>query len=574
MPRTLPTVSEPGLTPNVDLVGAAGIGARAQASLFSEIAQSAAQLRSQLQPILDQQAEERANRDVEQAFAQRPEGDNTLPDLDLRRAWTQQDQVYNNAVTAGALARAGVDMEAEATRLRELFPYDPAGFENAYSQFVSGYVENAPINIGAQIELSMMQTFSREQARIAERTRVAAINEQEEALTLRMAHLDEQMRSGIENDGIGFVDSEAGGDIARQYADIVNILVDNPAFGHSAEWGADQLDTFGTRAREGVLTEAVRNIYDSGGPVAALEFIDEQVRSLDVSPEEAISIRSRLTGELQTLQTIDSSRRAEQNRQDELSRERLEDLGNDWFARAIEARTAGQPLPEEMIRELPDLVRVGAVSQSEAQQWTQAAGGSITENDELAISLHNMARDGTPAERLRELMNPHVGRDLTTETYLGVLSATERYSDERFSAGRDVITAAFGQAAFDFAFDNSQAVLEQTAISELDAWLEANPEANRFDARRQATLIAIRLGREVGSPPPPRGGAPDVTATQETFENWYNDGLDYVIRQDDAGLWASDGAREEYSNRLENYRQWWAFQNGLSQMERSLNNAN
>lgn len=570
---TLPRVSEPGLTPNVDLVGSAGIGARAQASLFSDIANSAAQLRSQLQPILDQQAEARAATDLEQAFAQRPEGDTSLPDLSLRSAWTRQDQVYNNAITAGALARAGIDAEAEATRLREQFAYDPGGFESAYNQYVESYVENAPTQIGAQIELDMLQTFAREQARIAERTRVNAVNEQEESLTTRLAHLDEQMRQGIRTEGNGFVESEAGTQVAAQYADIINILVDNPAFGHSAEWGADQLDNFVTQTREGVMVEHIRGVYDSGGPAAALAEIDSLRDDFTGSDDEWISTRSSLVGEVNMLQTIDSTRRAEQNRIDAINDEVIQNMGRDWFARAIESRTAGQPLSEEMITEMYQLVRIGAMSESQARQWSGASGGQIIENDQLTVSLYNMARDGEDPDVIRSIMDSHVGVDLTAETYNGVLTASNQYADERFTAGRDVINAAFGQAAFDFAFDNSQAVLEQNAVSELDAWLEANPDATRFDARNQATLIAIRLGREVGAPPAPRGGAPDVTATEETFDTWYADGLDYVIRQDDANAWASDGQRQAYANRLEQYRQWWMFQNSLSTMQRSLNNA-
>lgn len=574
MPQTLPTVQDATPTPNVDLTSSAGLEYRARSSLFGDLAESAAQLRAQLQPVLDQQAEARALEAVDQAFAQRPEGDTSLPDLNLRTAWTRQDQVYNNAVTAGAMARAGIDAEAEATRLREQFAYDPAGFENAYTQFVDGYVENAPPQIGQQIELDMLQTFSREQARIAERTRVAAVAEQEEALTTRMAHLDEQMRSGITQDGIGFVDSEEGARLAAQYADIVNILVDNPAFGHSAEWGADQLDTFSTRARESVLIEGVRGIYTGEGPVAALEFVDEQVRSMDLSSEEAIGVRSRLMSEINSLTNIDSARRSARREQDEMAHEQIVALGRDFLARGLEQRSVGEPLSEAWLSQVPDMVRIGAITEAQARQYMDASTSAIPENDQLVVSYENLARTGSMSdEQLREALNPLLGRGINAESYRRILDVRSQYDDERLQAGTAVVTAAFGQAAFDFAFDNSQAVLEQEAISELDGWLEDNPEATRFDARRQATLISIRLGRTIGAPPAPRGGTPDVTATQETFEGWYNEGLDYVIRRDEQGQWASGGQRLEYVNSLDNYRDWWLYQNSLTQMERNLNNA-
>ena len=574
MPQTLPTVQDATPTPSVDLTSSAGLEYRAQSALFGDLANSAAELRQQLQPVLDQQAEARALESVDQAFAQRPEGDTSLPDLTLRTAWTRQDQVYNNAVTAGAMARAGIDAEAEATRLREQFSYDPAGFESAYTQFVDGYVENAPPQIGQQIELDMLQTFSREQARIAERTRVAAVGEQEEALTTRMAHLDAQMRSGITQDGIGFVDSEEGSRLAAQYADIVNILVDNPAFGHSAEWGADQLDTFSTRARESVLIEGVRGIYTDEGPIAALEFVDEQVRSMDLSSEEAIGVRSRLMGEINSLTNIDSARRSARREQDEMAHEQVVALGRDFLARGLEQRSVGQPLSEEWLSQVPDMVRIGAITESQARQYMDASTSAVPENDQLVVSYENLARTGNMSdEQLREALNPLLGRGINADSYRRILDVRSQYDDERLQAGTAVVTAAFGQAAFDFAFDNSQAVLEQEAISELDGWLEDNPEATRFEARRQATLISIRLGRSIGAPPVSRRGAPDVSATEDTFQGWWNDWLDYDIRQTDTGGWGSEAEATAQRESMRNYRDWWQYQNSLTQMERNLNNA-
>lgn len=163
----LPGAEGGAITPLVDLTRAAGIGEAAAAEGFGRIRASLAEnMERFLQPALNDRARAIAAADVEAG------------NWDLRTAITPDDQAYNEAVRAGALAATAAEIEEWADQTRYEHLYDPEGYQQVVSARRSEVIENTPsfmvMDVAAQFDRRTQEHLSAVRRSRAERDIIRA----------------------------------------------------------------------------------------------------------------------------------------------------------------------------------------------------------------------------------------------------------------------------------------------------------------------------------------------------------------------------------------------------------------
>lgn len=551
-------------------VSASAIEAEARAGAFGSLANAAGELRQQLQPMMDQQAEEAGAQAARDAFENRDDP-SALPNIERRRVWSRSDAVYNQALEAGFVARAQGDLEAAAARLREEHAFDPEGYESASASFLEEYMGQAveqdiPLTLSQQIELEAQRRFTREGASIAAAARERDIAESQDALERRLTHLQSRLSTGIAQDS-SFTESEEFDEIQADMQNVVSILVDNPAYGWSSERGAEVLDSLANGARESVLYNEVDRIYSQQGEVAAAEFIEEQVNTLELTNEARIGLRSRLHGRVNLGRARDAAIARAESQRDEAARQAADDAGSAWEAEMIRRHIAGEPIEPELVAEGYALVGAGGLTAARFDaQYRVPSPGEVNEDPAEVAAHYDMARSGESREAIEQATLRLVReRRMDYSTRESILSVWDTHNDERVSSGLDSIRAFFSQSEF-ADFDNNLPIQEDDVRRSLLEWAEANPDATRIDIEREAVRLSVQRGRSVPAPLASwMQAAPTHNSSPEQFRQWVSAAEEQAVLEAGEDVAQLRAALDD----LERYQAWWQYQNSLTRAEAS-----
>jgi hypothetical protein len=509
-------------------------GAAATASLFSGLAQSSRRLRQQLQPMLDQQAENQALEDVRDAAEARENG-RTAVNVPARFALSRQAQVYNQVVEAGVLATSKSDIQDAINEARDKHRYDPEAFRAELDEYLEGYTSGLgkrklDIRTLTAIEASAKATFAAEEGRITETVRVMQSKETQDALERRMSQVNAEVATLLERDGLNAVNSDEYAQLESEFVDMIDILVENPIYGWSAERGAEAVDGLLNSATEIVAGQGLEAVYHKDGAAAALKYIDGAVNGMTLDQQERIGARSRLSQNLSVLQQMTALERAEAKANNDETIEKLEQGARSFEADVLLRLGQGQKPTQSDLRRMAMYVEAGALKPTRMQTYVNAATSEEPSfaDEQSVATFFDMARTpGTPREELEQLTLNEIGNGtLTWSARERILDEHDSYSDEQFTAGVDVIDGFFEIGIMDFNRGEVRAQKGE-AVIELQEWYRQNPDATKAAVRQRARQISLELGRRAPRPPMPMlaGADPIDQPDQNNYEQWKEEAM-------------------------------------------------
>lgn len=485
-------------------------GAEAAANLFSGLAQTSRRLRQQLQPLLDQQASNRATQDVREAAASRENG-LEAPDVPLRLALTRQDQIYNQVVQAGVLATSKSDMQDALNDLRAKHKFDPEAFTAEANEYIEGYTSglskrNLDIELLQAVELDAKNAFAAEGSRITETVRVLQTKETQDALERRMSQVNAEVATLLEREGLNAVNGDEYAQLESEFVDMIDILVENPIYGWSAERGAEAVDGLLNSATEIVAGQGLEAVYHKDGAAAALKYIDGAVNGMTLDQQERIGARSRLSQNLSVLQQMTALERAEAKRTNDETIEKLKLGARSFEADVLMRLGKGEKPTEGELGRMKMYVKAGAMTPTRMQTYVNAATAEepSVSNDLNVAALFDYARSpGTTRDEIeQQSLAGIINGDLTWADRERVLDEYSKSQDDRFTAGTDALNGYFATGMMDI---DTGAVKAAKAEAEaaLGRWYQRNPEASADDVARQAKTLAVEYGRRMPKPPKP-----------------------------------------------------------------------
>ena len=509
----------------------AGVAERAQGSLFEGLANAARQLRAQLQPEVNQQARDQAAEDVVKAAEAREDG-TFVVETPRRMILTQQDEVYNQTVTAGIAAQASNDIAAASAKLEQEYEFDPEGFERASKAFRDKYTGTS--ELGASLSLQIDQQADREfgatAARITARKRAADTAEKQQALEDRLNYLNGKMDTAIERDGPEGAFGLEYQDAEEEFLDVVKTLVNNPAFGWSEERAAELLDGVANRKQELVGISEMERVYrepatKGGGVVAAMKYIDRAVNSMELDQQERIGARSRMMQRLNWLQQMDQVDEKAKADRDKALIEAGEKVAKIYEAGLLERMGGGVQPTQQEIATLGDMVEAGWLEPARMQVYVNAATSTTPlVSDEINLAaMYDYARTpGVTREDVERVTLQSMGATkISARDREGVLDEFDKFNDDRLKPGKDMLEGFFATGFMDI---DSAAVKTAKARAESDllTWFEQNPDATRPQIEQRAKLLAVESGRRMPRPPMPQiqGFSGSRFVTLETVDEW------------------------------------------------------
>lgn len=271
----LPGAEGGAVTPLVDLSRAAGMAEAATAEGFGRLRASLAEnMERFLQPALNDRAKAIAAAEVEAG------------NWDLRTAITPDDQAYNEAVRAGALAASATDIEEWADQTHFEHLYDPERYQQAIAARRNELIDSSPgwmaMDIAKQFDSRTQAHLSTIRRSRAERDIVRA----ERSTAARIERLDGKLLTLDPNT----VEFAMVADDRRQ---LQGERSQNPAFNYTPE--QMELDDTELTAKAHVAAAARGAIIAANeaggglpGQAAAYRFLDQEVLNnptlTDISP--------------------------------------------------------------------------------------------------------------------------------------------------------------------------------------------------------------------------------------------------------------------------------------------------
>lgn len=510
---------------------AAGAKEEAQGSVFRGLANAAAELRQRLQPELNQRARDQAAEDVVKAAEAREDG-TFVVETPRRMILTQQDEVYNQTVTAGVVAQASNDLSKAAAELETKYEYDPEGFEAASTAFRDKYTGMSELGaaLSMEIDLQADREFASTSARITARKRAADTAEKQQALEDRMNFLNGKMDSAIERDG-----PDGAFSLEYQYAEeelleVVNTLIDNPAFGWSEERGAEMLDGVANRKQELIGISEMEKVFltpatKGGGMVAAMQYIDRSVKGMELDQQERIGARSRMMQRLNWLQQQQSIQDSEKEARDKALKAAGEQVANEFEAGLLQRLGAGTKPRSEEIGVLGDMVVAGWIKPERMGFYVnEATSTTPVVADEINLAaLYDYARTpGVTRAMLEEVSIQAMGTTMISATDReALLKEHDNWNDERVKPGKELLEGFFATGFMDIDSAGVKSA-KARAESELMTWFSENPEATKAQIEQKAKILAIESGRRMPRPPMPQipGFNNSRYVTLETVDEW------------------------------------------------------
>lgn len=513
--------------------------ASAGVQLFGALAQSSSQMRSQLQPYLDQQTRDRAARDVREAIEDRDDTDLAL-DVPTRRVLTRQDEIYNQVVTAGVVAQSQADFFDEVNKLKEEYKFDPTGYAAAAEEFVEGYTSGLTerelsMETVLGLETSAREVFAREGARLEDQARQIQVKETQDQMERRLSQLSAQLATGIERDHTTFIGSDEFADIQKEFDNIINTLVDNPLYGWSAERGAEALDDFMNGGTELLMVQGMEAEYHENGAAAALGFIDESVNRMTLDTQERIGARSRLSNRLSILQQMTALEQKEAKEAAELLTKEGEQAALDYEADMLGKLSQGIRPTAADVQTGQLFVRAGYLKPARLNVYVNAKTSDQLNGREQG-ALFGAIQYARDFATTREDLDSLTQNLLTTEA-IGIdeISKVEREwedsQDARLKAGTDLLDSFFQKSWMDIGGFGAAAAANSEARIDLRNWVDQNPESTPAQVQSQARKIADAYARN--QPPPPMvvmDGFKNPTGINPTnYETYIDDASIYLL---------------------------------------------
>ncbi len=502
----LPDIQRRALTGNPGSIADTG-AAEAQSSLFSGIAQASRQFRARLQPELNRQAREQAAEDVLEAAKNREDG-SRVPEVPLKRAFSQQAQVYNQVATTGVLATAKADYAEEVRRLRAEYEFDPDGFNEASEKFIAGYSEglDLPGDLLLSLETEANQMFSAEGARIEANARARQTRETQDALQRRLGQVQAEMTTTLENEGAVSVFTDEYKRLEQEAIDLVSILADNPAYGWSDEQAAEALDAISNQSQEVVAIQMMQATFYKDGAAAAIGYIDKAINGMVLDQQERIGARSRMQSELAILMQLQGLEEAERKAAHDQEVEKLEIAARGFEADLLQRMSQQEKPTDQDISTMNFLVRAGAMKPARMNTYVNAMlSDETTPSDEVYQGvLFDFAREpGVTREEIEIATIDAVGSgSITAAERESILRAYDQFNDDRYKAGQNVIDGMFSTGFMDI--DTAEVKAQKAlAESELADFFQRNPEATNSQLEQKARQLAVEYGRRIPAPPVP-----------------------------------------------------------------------
>jgi hypothetical protein len=490
----LPGIEEAGLTPLVDMTGAAA----PFAELANEITRTAATVGRAADKVADEVGEARAERDA------------LAGEFERDPWWVPGSTGHNEAIAAAQYAKISEGFEADLETAAIQHAYDIDGFNVAVADIRSSYVNGG---VPRDIVLAIAQGIDKRTGDL--RSRVAGASEElrrretVRSVETKIASLDERLIT---------LGSEPGGDASEAYQDALEERFDyqdmrmrNPAFVYSeAERMVDdeKLEDAITTAK--IVTAATEAYRAAGGGMAGLaqgmRFLDENLLNgeefADVAPERRQRLFRDSRKHLMDYSAADREERRATEEQERIDRsERRERVGEVRLQIAL-----GEITSEEQITGRDDLDpadKASLVRGFRSQTRSEAAAERTADREAYGEyrdrALAGTLTDAAVAEGVEAgVLDAGEGRTLRGLRDNGlkpvVSDVMAPFEDEARRPGRSSLRA----------INEKRARAEEEAI----AWARAHPESTIEDRLKAGRLIASRQFAPSPAAATPQRGAP------------------------------------------------------------------
>jgi len=398
---------------------------------------------------------------------------------------------YNQAVQALQLSRAEIDIKRQIASIRAETTGNPKGFQDRMDAWRAEYLQGTDGSVaGAVVSRIDQLTEKAFLDRIDER-QSADIKEARTAITSNVANLESELLALIAEDGPDAVTSEQFARLNDQLEFWQHQRINNPLYEYSSEEAALDDRNLQRRLENAALLPQIRQIFDREGRAGALEAVDQVIDDLDLTPAEAVTMRSSLRNEINQLQEIDAAREAEFEQAEVRRKKQIDKTADDIERDLIETLANDQLRADqkyEAIRKARDYLTPGAYDKF----VSRVTGG----NANNGVSPQTFAED-IVAVRKGILSEEEIFDGGYTQTQITkLLSEKEKYQNAVGRAGVEIIDGWFPRSALTDLSPEYSAQITRSE-EEFDQWLSENREATPEMARQAAKEIAINNGSNI-----------------------------------------------------------------------------
>lgn len=541
----------------------------AMGSAFSSLAAASREMRSRLQPMLDDRARRQAREDYQEAADAAGEADPIDPAL--RRVISRQDQIYNQTVQELTHARTMNQAERSLAELRREHAFQPERFGEAARAWRDRYMRGVQSAAKPELELALNGYIDDLELQVMDERRANDTAEAQQALELRLESINGRLTSMIAEQGPDAVTTAAFAEAQAEAQDVISILVDGPQYEWSPERGAEALDAVADAGREAVIFHEADAVLRTEGEAAALGFIEDFLAGQDMAPNERIAARSRLVGHINNTVRRRDLIAAEQARAEAARRKAAEAEARRLLNSVTRARAEGDAVDPLEVDRLQTYADAGLITEGQFRVTVNAinADPDIEPDQATVATFFDLARDlGTPVDELESLTLQSVaaGR-ITAAQREQVLNQANALREAGMERGVEVIQAAFERGWADAAASRQAlAIAEEAALNDLIEWRRSNPDAQGYEVRQQAGRFAALRGREMPPPSAPlidaAGTPPRINEGAQAFAAWKDRAereIEDLILEPDAPLDQQQQA-VRLQNELDAYEAWHARQ--------------
>ena len=322
--------------------------------------------------------------------------------------------------------------------------------------------------------------------------------------------------------------------LENEASNIVDILVDNPLYGWSAERGAEALDELMNQGTELLQVQGMEQVYFEDGSLAAMNFIDESVNRMTLDQGERIGARSRLQGRLSILQQMTALEEDAKEEEVDRIKAQAEASANAFEADLLSRMGEGEkPSRTDMMR-LNAFVTAGIIKPARMSVYVNARTSDDPSQDDVLnrINLIEYARSGVSRQDVVDQATALVSsQTVGIEAYNEALSAAwEESQDDRLREGEDMIDGLFAASWMDRAFGGVQAKKAE-AKSDLRSWFANNPDVTIMDVRERARRIGQEYQRTAPEPPLPvmPGFAHPTFLGVDNVDEWFEQAEEHAF---------------------------------------------
>lgn len=197
--------------------------------------------------------------------------------FDFGEIAAQREAAYGQAYLAGT----SNDFDAQEADVRRRNQANPEGYEAEMQAVRSGFIQGADPAYAVDVEQYAIRRGQAGLSAVADQAAQVQITEANNALTARMGGLEGRALGLIDEGNERTIEFEI---IKDEYEQLIETRVANPQIPYSREEADADLREFQVRGQSRVVARQVREVLESEGSIAALDFVNELQADPDLDP--------------------------------------------------------------------------------------------------------------------------------------------------------------------------------------------------------------------------------------------------------------------------------------------------